>query len=584
MQARVHVQWGVKIPLRDGIHLSATLYRSPAHCDPKPAIFTLTPYIGQTFHDQAMYFASHGYPFLTVDVRGRGDSEGAFRPFIQEAQDGQDVVEWLAQQAYCNGRVAMWGGSYGGYNQWSVAKLLPPHLATIVPVAAPYLAVDVWMRNNICYPYLVRWLTLVTGRASQDKIFWNDEAFWAEKFRLFFESGAPFKTLDSALGNPSATFKEWISHPQQGDYWDQFNPRPEDYSKITVPILTITGIYDSDQPGALMHYRRHVQNAPHAPHYLVIGPWHHAGTRVPQRRFAGTEVGDAGMLDLQRLHLEWYAWTMSSGPKPSFLRAPVAYYVMGAERWRYAGTLDAITAESKPLYLSSRGVASRIDGSGELISEVGNGAEDEYLYDPRHLGCAPLEASLTDPLCLRPTFPTENLRDQTRVYAMEGNQLVYHSAPFDSDVEISGFFKLTAWIAIDQPDTDFGVSVYEIDDRGSSLLLTFDCMRARYREDLRREVLVSVSKPLRYEFERFTFVSRLVMKGSRLRLVIGPLNSIHFQKNYNSGGVVADESIEDARTVKVKLFHDSAHPSALYVPLGQPEFAGPETSRLPEVL
>ena len=91
--AKVQWQWGVKIPLRDGVLLNATVYRPAEQKGPRPCLFTLTPYIGQSYHDRGMYFAAHGYPFLTIDVRGRGNSEGTFRPFIQEAQDGYDVVE-----------------------------------------------------------------------------------------------------------------------------------------------------------------------------------------------------------------------------------------------------------------------------------------------------------------------------------------------------------------------------------------------------------------------------------------------------------------------------------------------------------
>ena len=135
--AKVEWQWGVKIPLRDAVHLNATLYKPAGLKELRPCLFTLTPYIGQSYHDRGMYFAAHGYPFLTVDVRGRGNSEGVFQPLIQEAQDGYDVVEWLAQQPYCNGKISMWGGSYAGYDQWATAKEFPPHLATIVPVASP---------------------------------------------------------------------------------------------------------------------------------------------------------------------------------------------------------------------------------------------------------------------------------------------------------------------------------------------------------------------------------------------------------------------------------------------------------------
>ena len=67
------------------------------------------------------------------------------------------------------------------------------------------------------------------------------------------------------------------------------------------------------------------------------------------------------------------------------------------------------------------------------------------------------------------------------------------------------------------------------------------------------------------------FVSREISKGSRLRLRIAPINSIYSQKNYNSGKAISTETMDDARTVTVRLYHDRAHPSALYVPLGQPE-------------
>ena len=129
-------QWNVRIPLRDGVELGATVFKPLGQTEPLPVIFTLTPYIADSYQDRAMYFARHGYVFALVDVRGRGNSGGVFDPFAQEARDGYDVVEWLARQPWSNGKVAMWGGSYAGYDQWATAKERPPHLATIVPAAA----------------------------------------------------------------------------------------------------------------------------------------------------------------------------------------------------------------------------------------------------------------------------------------------------------------------------------------------------------------------------------------------------------------------------------------------------------------
>ena len=565
IQTRVRLQWGVKIPLRDGLCLSATLYLPANHSTPSPTLFTLTPYVGQMWHEFAVYFAGNGYPFLTVDVRGRGNSEGTFHPFKQEARDGHDVVEWLARQPYCDGQVAMWGGSYGGYDQWATAKECPTHLKTIVPVAAPYMGVDSPMQSNIFTPYLMQWLTLVSGVTSQDRLFFNSELFWGARFRAWLESGVPFKQLDTFLGNPSPAFQDWVSRPEPDTHWDTYNPTPQQYAQLSLPILTITGIYDADQPGALMHYREHLKHAnptQRAQHYLVIGPWDHAGTRTPRTEFSGLRVGPASLVDLPRLHLQWYDWVMRAGPFPEFLQDHVAYYVMGAERWRYAKSLEAITATFTPLYLQSSANPTDVFHSGSLAPEPGPTSEpDYYVYDPREISHAALESTV-DP---------DNRADQRMVLASSGQQLVYHSAPFEQDTEVSGFFKLSAWLSIDQPDTDFRASVYDIGLDGSSVLLANDSIRARYRQSLREPRLVRTQEPLRYDFERFTFVSRCIRRGSRLRLVLGPLNSIYSQKNYNSGGVVSEETRDDARTVTVKLFHDTSHPSALYVPLGQPE-------------
>jgi uncharacterized protein len=564
-QNDVDVHLAVKIPLRDGIDLVATMYLPAGQDASAPSIFVMTPYVRQRHHDRGMYFAARGFPFLTVDVRGRGDSGGEFG-FAQDAADAFDVVEWLAEQPFCSGKVAMWGGSYSGCLQWSAIRERPPHLVTIVPVAAPFRGVDSPLRNNIFTPYTMQWLTLISGRASQDKLF-LDQPFWSRKLRSWLDAGNPFCELDRFVGNPSPLFQEFLSHPHQDGYWDSFNPSDKQYSLVDIPVLTITGAYDADQPGALAHYRAHMRNAPDTArvlHFLVIGPWDHSGCGTPSARFGGLEVGSASLVDLQQLHLQWYAWTMRGGPKPPFLKKNVAWYVTGAERWRYVDSLEEITARRLPLFLASTCNPVDVFHSGSLNPEPCEGdGPDQYRYDPADVSLADLES----------TVELESLTDQRLIYRAIGKQLIYHSAPFESDTQVSGFFSLVLWIAIDQPDTDFRAAVFEIDVNGGATCLSTDWLRARYRTSFREEVLVRSGEPLQYEFQRFTFVSREIRKGHRLRLVIGPLNSTHFQKNYNTGGAVARESVADARPVTVRVFRDRAHPSALHVPLGRQEEA-----------
>ena len=562
----VDFQWGVKIPLRDGVKLNATLYRPQAQRDPLPCVFTLTPYIAQSYHDRAMYFAAHGYVFLTIDVRGRGNSEGEFTPLLQEAHDGHDVVEWLAQQKYCNGKITMWGGSYAGYDQWATAKEFPPHLATIVPVAAPYAGVDFPRHNNIAYPYDMQWLTFTSGHAGQEKIF-GDDKFWIAKYRQMYEAHSAFRQFDTLLGNPSPIFQTWVDHPTMDAYWDSYNPSDDQFAKIDLPILTITGQYDGDQPGALTFYAQHMAHASahaKAQHYLVIGPWDHPGTRTPQADVGGLKFGPASLLDMNKLHKDWYDWTLKGGPRPEFLKDRVAYYVLGAgaEQWRYAPSLDAVSAESRALYLDSRdGCADDLFASGALGADKATGAKpDHYVYDPLDTSSAKVQ-SVSAP---------NYLTDQRILLQQSGKYLFYHTAAFEKEVDIAGFFKLSVWLALDQPDTDFYAVVWEVLPDGSAVFLADDTLRARYRGGDRAGKLVPKGVVQRYDFTRFPFVARRLQAGSRLRLVFAPLNTLYAEKNYNSGGVVAEETGKDAHTVTVRLYHDAQHPSALYVPIAAP--------------
>jgi len=224
-----------------------------------------------------------------------------------------------------------------------------------------------------------------------------------------------------------------------------------------------------------------------------------------------------------------------------------------------------VTSRHEACYLDSTNDANDVFASGSLGPACGNGAPDSYTYDPRNTRGPEVEAESA--------MDRDSLVDQRVVFALSGRQLVYHSEPFETDTEVTGFFKLSAWIAIDCPDTDLYATIYEISDDGTSLRLSTDAIRARYREGLRTPKPIETREPLRYDFERFTFISRLIKRRHRLRLVISPVGRLiegaFTQKNYNAGGVVSEESSRDGRPVTVRLFHDAEHPSVLHVPIGR---------------
>jgi len=569
------LRWGVKIPMRDKVELNATLYlpRTPDGSPPRmPVIFTLTPYISDTYHPRAAYFASQGYVFALVDVRGRGNSGGEFEPFAQEPRDGHDVVEWLARQPFCDGKVAMWGGSYAGFDQWATAKELPPHLATIVPAAAVHPPLDYPSYLNVGETYDVQWFTHTSGRASQQNLF-GDSKFWRTKFLDAYKKHIAFKDLGSFVGNPSPNFLRILKHPTADAYYDAMVPSADQFRKINMPILTITGQYDGDELGALTFYRDHIANASsetRAKHFLIIGPWDHAGTRTPTDEAAGIKFGSAAIIDLNDLHRQWYDWTMKNGAKPEFLKDQVAYYLLapgntGANgEWKYADSLETLTSNPRAFYLDSKnGEANGVFRSGWLIEKQPSEGSDMFTYEP---------LDTTRGEMVEGTDPKEKTAgiDQTYALSIGNDGLVYHTDPLPNETPLVGCPALTLWVSIDTPDVDLSADLYEIQPDGTSVALWSDIRRLRYRESLREAKLVQPGEIVKCDFNPGLFVARRLMKGSRLRLVVTAVNSIFWQKNYCSGGAVAEETAKDARTCHVHVYHDAAHASAIQLPLREP--------------
>ncbi len=559
--------------MRDAVELNGTLYlpksddKSPRQSS--PVILTLTPYISDAYHERGAYFASHGYVFAIVDVRGRGNSGGAFEPYLHDPHDGYDVVEWLAAQPFCDGHVGMWGGSYAGFNQWATAKESPPHLFTIVPAAAAYPGVDVPHRSNIGQPYVVRWLSSISGHTGQDNLF-ADGSYWRNKYLAAYRQHVPFNELDTFIGNSLPAFHCFIQHPTRDSYYDRVTPSLGEFKQLSIPILTITGQYDGDQYGALTYHRDHLANAPaavRAKHYLVIGPWDHLGTRSPTDEVGGVKFGPGALLDLNELHQQWYDWTMKKGSRPSFLKNQVTYYVLASGNtgangeWRYAESLGAITANPREFYLDSKeGEANGVFHSGMLTETQPKDGFDQFSYDPLDT----LRGELVES---KVTQDKAELLDQSYALGIGPDGLVYHGAPLKKETDFIGCPSLRLWMSLDTPDTDLEAVLYEIQPDGTSIRLWADSRRVRYRESLREAKLVQPDEIVACNFAPGLFVARRLMKGSRLRLVVSSPNSIFAEKNYNSGGVVAEENAKDARTAHIRIYHDPAHPSTVQLPM-----------------
>lgn len=144
------VRTSAYVPVRDGTRLAVNVYRpardGAAVASRLPVIFAFTPYrarftekdgkvvelaLGDRLALRSLIRA--GYVVATADIRGKGASFGHRRGFQDrtEAQDGYDLVEWLAKQPFATGKVGMIGCSYLGGTTFQTATTAPPSLKAV---------------------------------------------------------------------------------------------------------------------------------------------------------------------------------------------------------------------------------------------------------------------------------------------------------------------------------------------------------------------------------------------------------------------------------------------------------------------
>lgn len=551
----------ISVPMRDGKTLAGNLF-IPGHRQPAPTIISISTYGRHGGHRLGTEYAKAGFNVIFLEARGRGDSEGEFNPFYTDITDTQDVTAWVTEQSFSNGEIGMWGSSYSGYNQWMAAATDAPGLTTIVPGASVFPGWDFPTVLNVGYPYMSIWTGFTKGRNSNFSLF-NDQDYWREAFTDALTQGIAFKDIDKFVGFDTDLFDTWAANPSQGPYWDAINVSPEQFAQIDLPILSTTGLFDGAQIGALRYYEDHMRygsDEATEKHYLIMGPYDHAGVVFPTETVAGLEVPSAGGFVPAQLHAQWYAWHMAGGPKPEFLTHRVMYYVMGegANEWRGADSLDAIPAQPTTYRLSAtQGAPTTVAQAGQLALTHSGPPSASYRYDPADTSKAGLGNWFVGDFALH----------DADVLALDGDGFVFETTPFTETTEIIGRPSFRALIGIDTPDADFRLRLYEVQPDGTSIYLTETRARARYRENYREPVLIDTETPQLFEFDVFSFASRRLANGSKLRFVFDAPNSIYIQRNYNAAGPVAEQTPADALVSNVTMVLGGPDGAMLTLPL-----------------
>ena len=381
----------------------------------------------------------------------------------------------------------MYGGSFVGMTQWHTAAQHPPHLAAIAPYVPIYPGWDVPNTNGIPQAWSAIIMGYVSGRSLNTGFIGNHD-YWGGKLLEAYAAYRPFSEVDAAVGvaaddwwmtddrgQKMSFIRMWLDHLGDEAFNLAAEPTTQDYARMDMPVLSATGFYDDDQPGALHYYRRHVANAPAAAvaqHLLIIGPWDHSGTQGPTKEIEGLSLPDAAVVDMQKLHAQWYDSVLGRGPRPALLRDRVTYFMMGADEWRSAKSLDAASSgKTFDLFLSAtEGTPRDVFHSGSLVEHPAPAEPPATIVsDPHELPELKVAKYLND----------EGLTSEFRDY--QNRVIVFHSEPFTRDVEVAGQMKLKLIVQSDAADFDLWAQILMIQPDGSTIRLGEDIRRARFR-------------------------------------------------------------------------------------------------------
>jgi putative CocE/NonD family hydrolase len=420
--------------------------------------------------------------------------------------------------------------------------------------------VDYPQPNGIFLSYALRWLNLVTGKAANDGVF-GATGLWLNAEWQQITTGRAFADLEAITGATGTVFKTWLAHPREDAYWQAITPRAEQYAKLQLPILTITGHYDDDQLGALTYYDRFMAAASQeerARHWLVIGPWDHSGTRRPQSALGGVSFGPAATMSMEALHKAWYDHVLKHGPRPAFLKDRVAVFVMGKNEWIYAADLKQVEGAPLKLDLDVGGATpGDVTRSGRLVAGAVTAASTILTSDPKYL--PPREE-------LESEDDSQALRDQRDTYRDLHGQVVLHGAPLAAETVIAGRPKIHVQVAVDQPDADLAFELDEVLPDGSIVILSNATIRLRYRKGGVAAVPMVPGKPELVDVPGMNFVARALAKGSRLRLVVNAGPHFGSQRNSHTGGDLATEPASAGRVAKVTIMTGPKTGSAIELP------------------
>ncbi len=530
-------EYDVAVPMRDRVYLSTNVFR-PAGFELYPTILLRTPYDkGTSIAAGGSYqsFVNHGYAVVVQDVRGRYKSGGNFEPINQEINDGDDTLNWIASQAWSDGKVGMYGGSYVGIAQWKAAMSHNPHLKAIFP----YVSGDDDYRDRF----------YSTGGALKlgHRLLWLEENMRARGFQppdfSKYIFTLPVRSADQAVaGTRLDLWNRVANHPAYDHFWKSGSVR-EHLKGIDIPVYSVGGWYDnyveSDLDAfSILAKRTHSSR-------IMIGPWPH----VFSDPFPGVSFGAESQVSLRPEQLQWFDHWLKGKDMPE-IQHPVRLFVMGINRWRDEDNWPLARARDTKFYLH--------EGGNLAAGPDNRSASESFVYDPRN----PVPTTGGAVCCDSTIFPW-GPKDQ-RAVEKRPDVLVFSTPALNVDTEVTGPVKVVLYASSSALDTDFTAKLVDVFPDGTARNLTDGLLRMRYRDSLENPQMMVPGRAYQLTINAGV-TSNVFRAGHRIRVEISSSNFPRFDRNPNTGRPVADA--RDLRKASQTVFHDKLRPSYLLLPL-----------------
>lgn len=547
----IKVDFNQRVAMRDGVELSVDIYRPDAP-GKFPVILSRTPYTKPGAYEYAKKFVPHGYVWVAMDVRGRGDSDGKFVPYVNDGRDGYDAIEWCAKQPWSTGKVGTIGGSYNGRIQWLTAIIQPPHLTTMIALVTPS---DPFVEfpTGLPLPLEISWFHIAAGHLLQNM----DAVNWT---RVIWH--LPLYDMDEVAGRPNPAWKEEIDHAQAGPYWESLRYQDK-YDRVQIPVLHISGWYDDEQIGTPLNFigmtAKSQPEAVRAGQKLVMGPWPHAINSVS--KLGEVDFGPTAKIDMDGLWLRWFDHWLKGIDNGVGKEPPVRIFVMGLNAWTDENEWPIARTQYTKYFLSSGGRANSLFGDGTLtLQSPAQQPADSYAYNPVD----------PTPFITEPSFAQIGGPDDYRPVERRDDVLVYTSEPVREDTLVCGPIRAQVYAASSARDTDFMAKLLDVWPNGFAERLSDGMVRARFRQGMDKPELVEPGKVYAYNIDLWN-TCEMFRKDHRIRVEVSSSAFPKYDRNPNTGDPLGKSARME--TAEQHIYHDVEHPSFILLPIVPPKAA-----------